>query len=66
MIYEAIDKLISYGILTELIEESDKIYVRNRLLALLKLDSYEETGKKCESIEELDENAPVGDNNPLG
>ena len=55
MIYEAIDKLISYGILTELIEESDKIYVRNRLLALLKLDSYEETGKKCESIEELDE-----------
>ena len=55
MIYEAIDKLISYGILTELIEESDKIYVRNRLLALLKLDSYEETGAKCESVEELEE-----------
>lgn len=55
MIYEQIDKLISYGILTELIEKNDEIYVRNRVLALLKLDSYEETGKKCNNIDELDE-----------
>ena len=55
MIYEQIDKLLSYGIITGLIKESDKIYVRNRILALLKLDSYEETGKKCNSIDELEE-----------
>lgn len=55
MIYEAIDKLLSYGIITGLIEENDKVYVRNRILALLKLDSYEETGKKCNSIDELEE-----------
>lgn len=55
MIYEEIDRLLSYGIITGLIEESDKIYVRNRILALLKLDSYEETGKKCNSIDELEE-----------
>ena len=54
MIYEEIDRLLSYGIITGLIEESDKIYVRNRILALLKLDSYEETGKKCNSIDELE------------
>ena len=46
MIYEQIDRLLSYAILTSLIEESDEIYVRNRILALLKLDSYEKTGKK--------------------
>ena len=53
-INKQIDRLISYGIITGLIEETDKIYVRNRVLALLKLDSYEETGEKCDSIEELD------------
>ena len=50
-----IDKLISYGILTELIEECDKIYVQNRLLALIKLDFYERTGSVCESVDELGE-----------
>lgn len=55
MIYEAIDKLLSYGLITGLIEENDKIYARNRILALLKLDSYEETGKKCDGIDELEE-----------
>ena len=55
MIYEEIDRLLSYGTITRLIEESDKIYVRNRLLALLKLDSYEKTGKKCNNINELEE-----------
>ena len=55
MIYEQIDRLLSYGIITGLIEESDKVYVQNRILALLKLDSYEKTGKKCNNINELEE-----------
>ncbi len=55
MIYEHIDKLLSYGIITRLIEESDEVYTRNRILALLKLDSYEKTGKKCNNINELEE-----------
>ena len=53
MIYEQVDKLISYGITAGLIEENDRFYVRNRLLAILKLDSYDETGSICESIDEL-------------
>jgi len=55
MIYEQIDKLLSYGIITRLIEENDEVYARNRILALMKLDSYEKTGKKCNSITELEE-----------
>ena len=39
--------------MTGLIEKSDKVYVRNRLLALLKLDSYEETVSFCEGVDEL-------------
>lgn len=54
MIYENIDKLISYGVMTGLIEECDKMYVRNRLLTKLNLDSYEETGAECKSREELE------------
>ena len=54
MIYEQIDKLLSYGIITRLIEESDEVYARNRILALLKLDSYEKTGARCESVDELE------------
>ena len=55
MIFEYVDKLVSYGILTNLIEEEDKIYVRNSLLTKLGLDSYEETGASCTSVDELDE-----------
>ncbi len=55
MIYEEIDRLLSYGVITGLIEESDKIYARNRILALLNLDSYEETDKNCNCIDELEE-----------
>ena len=53
-VFEAIDKLVSYGVLTGLIGEGDRIYVRNRLLTKLGLDSYEETGAECENVEELD------------
>ncbi|MGN0183289.1 MAG: UDP-glucose--hexose-1-phosphate uridylyltransferase [Candidatus Ornithomonoglobus sp.] len=55
MIYKEIDRLVSYGILTGLIDESDSIYVRNRLLTKLGLDAYEETDTKCNAIEELDD-----------
>ncbi|MBR3942129.1 MAG: UDP-glucose--hexose-1-phosphate uridylyltransferase [Clostridia bacterium] len=55
MIYQNIDKLISYGLLTGLIGEYDKMYVRNRLLTKLKLDEYEETGATCTDVSELDE-----------
>ncbi|MCH5212526.1 MAG: UDP-glucose--hexose-1-phosphate uridylyltransferase [Oscillospiraceae bacterium] len=55
MIYEDIDRLVSYGVLTGLIDEDDKIYVRNRLLTALGLDAYEETEAKCTDITELDE-----------
>ena len=40
LIYEKIDQLVSYGIRTGLISESDKLYVRNRLLTKLGLDEY--------------------------
>lgn len=55
MIFQNIDKLVSYGVLTGLIKEEDKIYVTNRLLTKLGLDSYEETGAVCNSQEELDD-----------
>lgn len=54
-INKEIDRLTSYGITTGLIEESDKVYVRNRLLAFLKLDSYEKTDSICESVDALGE-----------
>ena len=55
IINKQIDKLLSYGIITGLIQETDRIYIRNRLLALLKLDSYEETGSVCHNANELGE-----------
>lgn len=55
MIFENIDKLVSYGVMTGLIEEDDKIYVRNRLLTKLGLESYEETDAECTGVEELDD-----------
>ena len=55
MIYEQIDKLISYGEMTGLIKSSDKMYVRNRLLTKLKLDAFEETEAVCTDIKELDD-----------
>lgn len=53
-VFTAIDKLVSYGIMTGLIKEGDSIYVRNSLLSKLGIDSYDETGAVCESVEELD------------
>ena len=55
MINKSIDKLISYGLLTGLIKERDSIYVRNKILTKLGLDSCVETNEKCESVNELSE-----------
>lgn len=55
MINKSIAKLISYGLLTGLIHENDTIYVLNRILTKLGLDSYEETSERCESVDELSE-----------
>ena len=55
MIYNKIDELINYAIDAELISESDKIYVRNRLLTKLGLDDYEVTDScdKSNTLEEI-------------
>ena len=53
MINKSIDKLVSYGLLTGMIEENDAVYVRNRILTRLGLDSYEATNEKCVEICEL-------------
>ncbi len=42
MIYEAIKKLVQYGLDTGLIEEADKIYTTNQILDVMKMDEYEE------------------------
>lgn len=55
MIYKNIDKLVSYGLMTGLIKETDKMYVINRLLEKLGLDAYEPTGEVCTAVEEIDE-----------
>ena len=38
-----IEKLVTFAINSKLIENEDRIYCRNRLLSILKLDSWEET-----------------------
>lgn len=53
-VFEAIDKLVSYGVITGLISDDDKIYARNRLLTKLGMDSYEKTDAECGSIDELE------------
>ena len=49
----SIDKLVSYGLLTGLIEKYDVTYVRNKILAKLGIDSYEQTDAQCKDITEL-------------
>ena len=54
MIFESIEKLVSYGILTGLITEADRIYVTNRLLTKLNITDFEANGTECKDITELD------------
>ncbi len=48
MVYDAIKKLVQYGLETGLITEIDRIYATNQILDVLKMDEYEEP----ESIKE--------------
>lgn len=54
MIFKDIDRLVSYGLKTGLIEEEDRIYTVNRLLELLGLEDYEPTGTEAE-VSELED-----------
>lgn len=54
MIFKDIDRLVSYGMKTGLIEEEDRIYTVNRLLELLGLEDYEPTGIEAE-VSELED-----------
>lgn len=51
MIYESIDKLAEYAVSNNLIESSDSVFARNRLLEALGLDSYEPCGKEHGELE---------------
>ena len=42
MVYEAIKKLVQYGLDTGLIQERDRVYATNQILDVLGMDSYEE------------------------
>ena len=51
MVYEAIKKLVTYGLETELITQEEKIYSTNLILDVLKLDDYEEPAEEYSGIE---------------
>ena len=51
MIYESIKKLVTYGLKTQLIAPSDKVYAVNRLLEILHLDEYIEPGAEYENVD---------------
>ncbi len=51
MVYEAIKKLVTYGLETGLISEEEKIYSTNLILDVLKLDDYEEPQENYEGVE---------------
>lgn len=51
MVYEAIKKLVTYGIETGLISEEEKIYSTNLILDVLKLDDYEEPEENYKGVE---------------
>lgn len=51
MLYEAIKKLVTYGIETGLISEEERIYSTNLILDVLKLDDYEEPQEDYKNVE---------------
>lgn len=51
MVYEAIKKLVTYGMETGLISEEEEIYSTNLILDVLKLDDYEEPEENYEKVE---------------
>lgn len=52
-IYVEIEKLLNYAIFHNFIEKEDKIYFRNKLLASLNIDSYENIEETEESVKNL-------------
>lgn len=59
MIYEAIKKLVQYGLNTGLIEEADRYYAVNQILDVMKLDEYQEPEEELE--QEIDLEAVLGE-----
>lgn len=51
MIYNDIKKLVTYGLQTGLIEETDRIYTTNALLELLELEEYDEPQEDSTDID---------------
>lgn len=51
MIFDAIKKLVTYGVETGLITEADRIFATNEILELLKLDEYEEPAETFSQVE---------------
>ncbi|MDY6013229.1 UDP-glucose--hexose-1-phosphate uridylyltransferase [Clostridium sp.] len=50
-IYRDIERLIQYGIKKNLIEDEDKIFIRNSLLSLFNLDEFEEVTIEDENLD---------------
>lgn len=51
MIYDSIEKLVTYGLETGLISQSDKVYTTNRILEALDLEEYKEPETKYSDID---------------
>lgn len=51
MIDREIKKLVTYGVENHLIEKEDVVYATNRILSMLKLESYEEPEETYEAVE---------------
>ena len=51
MIYDAISRLVNYGLETGLIAEEDAIYARNQILEVMGMDEYEEPAGDVETGE---------------
>ena len=50
MIFESIKKLVTYGLESGLIEESDRVYTTNRLLEALDLEEYDEPAEEFSEL----------------
>lgn len=50
-IYKEIQRLLKYGLLKKLIVEEDKIYTRNKLMEIFKLDDFEFVPEEEENLE---------------
>lgn len=51
MIFEAIKKLVTYGVEKGLLEPQDKIYTTNRILDVLEMEEYEEPAGEYQRVE---------------